>query len=89
MARIAIAGLNCVATIPPNVSRGAWLAGVLKDRILNGFYPGGARLRETELQTELGFSNGPVREALQLTVAATLAESAPWQGVRVIVTSPH
>lgn len=73
----------------PTVSRGAWLAAVLKDRILNGFYQPGQRIREGELQKEFGFSNGPVREALKLTVAATLAESgAPWQGVRVVNLSP-
>ena len=71
------------------VSRGAWLAEVLKDRILNGHYRPGQRIREGELRKEFGFSNGPVREALQLTVAATLAESGgPWQGVRVIELSP-
>ena len=74
-------------SMPANVSRGAWLAGIIKDRILNGLYAPGERLRETELQREFGFSNGPVREALQLTVAATLAESAPWQGVRVVALS--
>lgn len=73
----------------PALSRGAWLADILKDRILNGHYRPGQRIREGELRKEFGFSNGPVREALQLTVAATLAESGgPWQGVRVIQLSP-
>lgn len=73
----------------PMVSRGAWLALVLKDRILNGHYQPGQRIREAELQKEFGFSNGPVREALKLTIAATLAESgAPWQGVRVVNLTP-
>ena len=38
----------------PALSRGAWLAAVLKDRILNGFYRPGQRIREAELQKEFG-----------------------------------
>src|SRR4051812_20714424 len=73
---------------PPTMSRGEWLADIAKDRILNGAYPPGDRIRESDLQQEFGFSNGPVREALQLVVAATLAERSPWQGVRVVTLSP-
>jgi DNA-binding GntR family transcriptional regulator len=70
---------------PPQVSRGTWLAEVLKDRILNGHYPPGERIKEADLRREFGLSNGPVREALQAVVAATLVESgAPWQGVHVV-----
>jgi DNA-binding GntR family transcriptional regulator len=70
---------------PALVSRGSWLAEILKERILSGHYKPGERIREADLQKEFGFSNGPVREALKLTVSATLAESgAPWQGVRVV-----
>src|SRR3954452_8500553 len=69
---------------PPTMSRGEWLADIVKDRILNGVYKPGERIRESDLQQEFAFSNGPVREALQLVVAATLAERSPWQGVRVV-----
>src|SRR4051812_49337982 len=69
---------------PPTMSRGEWLADIVKDRILNGIYKPGERIRESDLQQEFSFSNGPVREALQLVVAATLAERSPWQGVRVV-----
>jgi DNA-binding GntR family transcriptional regulator len=72
-----------VAT-PPTMSRGEWLADIVKDRILNGVYQPGERILESDLQQEFSFSNGPVREALQLVVAATLAERSPWQGVRVV-----
>ena len=36
-----------------------------------------------QLRTEFGFSNGPIREALQVIVADGLAERAPWHGVRI------
>jgi DNA-binding GntR family transcriptional regulator len=76
------------AVAPPTLSRGEWLANVIKDRILNGVYKPGDRIRESDLQQEFNLSNGPVREALQLVVAATLAERSPWQGVRVIALTP-
>jgi DNA-binding GntR family transcriptional regulator len=65
-------------------SRAAWLAEILRERIISGTYPPGERIRENALQKEFGFSNGPVREALQIVVGAGLAERAPWQGVRVV-----
>lgn len=64
-------------------SRTNWLAGVLRERILNGTYRPGERIREIQLRSEFGFSNGPIREALQAIVADGLAERAPWLGVRV------
>jgi DNA-binding GntR family transcriptional regulator len=68
----------------PTFSRAGWLAEILRERILNGVYAPGERIREVELRSEFGFSNGPTREALQLIVAGGLAERAPWQGVRVV-----
>lgn len=64
--------------------RPLWLARILRERILSGVYEPGARIREADLRTEFGFSNGPIREALQLIVADGLAERSPWQGVRVV-----
>ncbi len=64
-------------------SRTGWLAGILRERILGGVYRPGERIREVQLRTEFGFSNGPIREALQAIVADGLAERAPWHGVRV------
>jgi len=64
-------------------SRTGWLAGILRERILGGVYEPGERIREVQLRTEFGFSNGPIREALQAIVADGLAERAPWHGVRV------
>ena len=69
---------------PGQFSRPLWLAGILRDRIMAGVYAPGERVREADLQKEFGFSNGPIREALQMIVADGLAERAPWQGVRVV-----
>jgi len=71
---------------PPEIrfSRAAWLRQVLAERVVDGTYAPGERIREAALQGEFGFSNGPVREALQQLVADGLAERAPWRGVRVI-----
>lgn len=68
---------------PQRFSRTGWLAGILRERILNGTYKPGERIREVQLRTEFGFSNGPIREALQAIVADGLAERAPWHGVRI------
>jgi DNA-binding GntR family transcriptional regulator len=65
-------------------SRPEWMAGVIRERILNGQYKPGERLREIQLREEFGFSNGPTREALQLLVAEGLLHRSPWQGVKVI-----
>ncbi len=64
-------------------SRTMWLAEILRQRILSGEYRPGERIRETQLRAEFGFSNGPIREALQGIVADGLAERAPWHGVRI------
>ena len=64
--------------------RPLWLANILRERIVSGIYEPGSRIREADLRAEYGFSNGPIREALQLIVADGLAERSPWQGVRVI-----
>jgi DNA-binding GntR family transcriptional regulator len=64
-------------------SRTAWLIDVLRQRIVTGEYQPGERIPEARLRAEFGFSNGPIREALQWIVADGLAERAPWQGVRI------
>jgi DNA-binding GntR family transcriptional regulator len=68
---------------PARFSRTEWLANIIRERILDGTYQPGERIREVQLRTEFGFSNGPIRESLQAIVADGLAERAPWQGVRV------
>jgi DNA-binding GntR family transcriptional regulator len=64
-------------------SRTGWLANVLRERVLDGTYQPGERIREVQLRSEFGFSNGPIREALQAIVADGLAERAPYHGVRI------
>jgi DNA-binding GntR family transcriptional regulator len=63
--------------------RGEILAGILRERILQGNYVPGERLREVDIRKEFDLSNGPVREAFQTLVAQGLAERAPWRGVCV------
>src|SRR6478735_5030445 len=65
-------------------SRPEWLVTVVRDRILQGQYKPGDRIREAELQQEFGLSNGPVREALQRLVADGILDRSPWRGVRVV-----
>jgi DNA-binding GntR family transcriptional regulator len=68
----------------PRFSRAAWLADIVRERIFSGVYRPSERIREASLQEEFGFSNGPIREALQLLVADGLLERAAWRGVRVV-----
>jgi DNA-binding GntR family transcriptional regulator len=68
-------------------SRAEWIAQMLRERIIDGTYAPGERIREAQLREEFGLSNGPIREALQRLVADGLAQRAPWQGVRVVELS--
>lgn len=56
---------------------------VLLDRILSGEYGPGHRLRELELASEFGTSQGPVREALRELAAQRLIETEPNRGSHV------
>lgn len=73
-----------VRVVADRFSRAEWIAETLRERVIDGTYAPGERLREATLRSEFGFSNGPIREALQRLVADGLAHRAPWQGVRVI-----
>lgn len=75
------------ARMPHQFHRGLWLAKILRERIVRGVYEPGTRIGEAALRVEFGFSNGPIREALQLIVADGLAERSPWQGVHVAALS--
>lgn len=55
----------------------------LHDKIVSGIYKPGEWLRQDEIATQLGVSMTPVREGLDLLVAAGLAERVPYRGVRV------
>ena len=56
---------------------------VLHGKIISGIYKPGDWLRQDDIATQLGVSMTPVREALDLLVAAGLAERVPYRGVRV------
>ena len=60
------------------------LAEVLRDRIYNGRYPGGARLPQASLAAELGVSRTPLREALRVLEQEGLVTVDPGQGARVV-----
>jgi DNA-binding GntR family transcriptional regulator len=55
-------------------------AEILRERILNGTFPPGARLVEAEIARQLGISRGPVREAIATLRAEGLVHEAPRKG---------
>ena len=60
---------------------------VLHQDILSGKYAAGAWLRQDEVARRLGVSMTPVREALDLLVAAGMAERVAYRGVRILQPS--
>jgi DNA-binding GntR family transcriptional regulator len=56
---------------------------LLHQRIVAGKYTPGEWLRQEDISTQLGVSQTPVREALDLLVSVGLAERVPYRGVRV------
>ena len=59
------------------------VAEVIRQAIVDGGYPPGARLKEEELARELGMSRTPVREALRVLQAEGLVDAAPNRGATV------
>jgi DNA-binding GntR family transcriptional regulator len=57
--------------------------GVLHKRVIAGKYIPGEWLRQEEISSQLGVSQTPVREALDLLVSSGLAERIPYRGVHV------
>jgi DNA-binding GntR family transcriptional regulator len=57
--------------------------GAVRELILHGDFPPGARLGEVELAERLGVSRTPVREALTRLAAEGLVEIAPNRGAKV------
>ncbi|WP_127506599.1 GntR family transcriptional regulator [Actinoplanes solisilvae] len=60
----------------------------LRDEILAGVFPSGARLGEAELAGRLSVSRTPVREALSRLAAEGLVEIQPNRGARVVTRTP-
>ena len=60
---------------------------VLHKRIIAGKVAPGEWLRQEEISVQLGVSQTPVREALDLLVSSGLAERIPYRGVRVLQLS--
>jgi DNA-binding GntR family transcriptional regulator len=56
---------------------------LLHQRIVAGKYLPGDWLRQEEISSQIGVSQTPVREALDLLVSVGLAERVPYRGVRV------
>jgi DNA-binding GntR family transcriptional regulator len=62
---------------------------ILHKRIIAGKYLPGEWLRQEEIASQLGVSQTPVREALDLLVSAGLGERVPYRGVRVLQLSTN
>ena len=60
---------------------------VLHKRIISGNHTPGEWLRQEDIASQLGVSQTPVREALDLLVSSGLAERIPYRGVRVLQLS--
>jgi DNA-binding GntR family transcriptional regulator len=60
---------------------------LLHNRIVSGKFAPGEWLRQEEIASQLGVSQTPVREALDLLVSNGLAEREPYRGVHVISLS--
>ena len=61
---------------------------ILRERILHFAYPPGARLRLQELETALGVSRTPLREALQRLESEGLVDVRPRRGTFVMAVDP-
>ena len=57
---------------------------IIHERIIAGKYTPGEWLRQEDISIQLGVSQTPVREALDLLVSSGLAERIPYRGVRVL-----
>jgi DNA-binding GntR family transcriptional regulator len=57
---------------------------ILKKRILDGTYPPGYRLKETELPNEFKVSHIPIREVLKLLKSEGYVKIVPYKGAEVV-----
>lgn len=56
---------------------------ILRDRIMEGYYPAGTRLSEQQICDEFNISRSPVREAFRNLESSGLLEGAANKGVKV------
>lgn len=61
---------------------------IIVERILDGTYPPGSRIVESQLAKEFGTSQAPAREALRDLEGMNLIESQPHKGARVREVDP-
>ncbi|MDW3221519.1 MAG: GntR family transcriptional regulator [Paracoccaceae bacterium] len=66
-----------------------WVADILRDRIVKGVLPSGARIVERKLSSELNVSRTPIREALKLLRADNLIEISRHKGAQVTEYAPQ
>lgn len=59
----------------------------IRQRILDGSYPAGSRLRETKLSNDIGVSRTPIRDALRRLQAEGLVVTTANRGARVATWS--
>ncbi len=82
-------------TAAPTAARGAGngrtlpatVAGQLRERIIQGEFPPGARLNERALCDLLGVSRTPLREAFRVLAAEGLVQIEPNRGAQVVALS--
>ena len=68
--------------------RSVAIAAELESEIVKGTIPAGARLDEQTLTKRFNVSRTPIREALHILVARSLAERVPYRGVIVVDITP-
>lgn len=72
-----------MTTLPPRHRAADIAYGAIRQGVMTGRWPSGARLREVELASELGVSRTPVREALRRLASEGVLIFAPHVGVTV------
>lgn len=80
---------NTTLKIPPGVPTYAALRDHLRTEILTGVIPADARLTTAFLVERYGFSQMPIREALQALEGEGLIEIQPHKGARVLPLDPR
>ncbi|MFF0628218.1 GntR family transcriptional regulator [Streptomyces sp. NPDC004296] len=76
--------------MPDTLQRGlaVQIAETLRERILGGQIPSGARINEVEIARELNISRGPLREAIRYLVSEGLLVHRPNKGAVVFEAQP-